>query len=115
MTDNTSQFEETLREEIQVKNLPNTRFENGQFEFIDYFDDEVAEAVQSGVNAEKRWADWAFEPYDVYLAGVEEITIERGHDDMYWYKVAVELPEDPQRQALLATTISDAFKRRQKR
>lgn len=116
MSDDKTEFEETLQEQTQVKNIPNTEFGDEVFHFADYFDVEAfKESFEGDVDDEENWVEWAFEPYEVYLAGVPEIETNQNQDEMYWFNVTVEIPDDAGRQALLAALISDAFEQRQQR
>lgn len=116
MTATNTEFERVLRGQAQVKNIPNSRFEDGEFAFIDYFDIEAFKESYSGsIDDSSQWANWAFEPYEIYLTGVPEIDISREQDDMYLCSVSVDIPDDPERQRLLASLVSDAIKRRRER
>lgn len=116
MSDNKTEFEEVVREQSQVKNIPNAEFGDGVFHFADYFDIEAfKESFEGDVDDEDSWAEWAFEPYEMYFAGIPEIETSENQDEMYWFNVTVEIPADTGRQALLAALISDAVKQRQQR
>lgn len=116
MTETDTEFERVLREQAKVKNIPNSRFEDGQFTFADYFDIEAfKESYGGSVEDEDSWPDWAFEPYKTYFGDVPEIETGQEHDDLYWFNVSVNIPEDSDRQRLLAHLVSDAVRRRKER
>lgn len=116
MTVTNTEFESVLREETEVENIPNSRFEEGVFTFADYFDIEAFKESYGGtVEDEDSWPNWAFEPYKAYLGGVPEIETDQEQDDLYWFNVSVDIPEDSDRQRLLAHLVSDAVERRKER
>lgn len=116
MTVTNTEFERVLREQTDVKNIPNSRFEDGEFTFADYFDLEAFKESYGGtVEDEDGWPDWAFEPYEAYFGGVPEIETDQEQDGLYWFNVSVDIPEDSDRQKLLAHLVSDAVERRKER
>lgn len=116
MTETDTEFEQALREQTQVKLIPNAEFEDGQFTFADYFDAEAFKESYTGpVKEEGEWPNWAFEPYEMYFAGVPEIETNQEYTDMYWFEVSITLPDDPERQRLLAALVTDAIVQRKER
>jgi len=109
-------FEEELEVQTKVKNIPNTEFTPDEFTFTDYFDRGRFREAMGGVDDMDDWVDWAFEPFEMYLSGVEEVSKERFEEDgMSWFGVTIELPDDPERQRLLAHLVADAWEQRQDR
>ena len=108
-----AEFEETLHKQVKVKDIPNAKFTPDRFSFGDYFDMEsFKRSTVEVVEYEDELVNWAFEPYKMYFAGIEEITWEQHHGDMYWFDVSVELPSDTDQQKLLAHIVADAWERR---
>lgn len=116
MTDEPGTFEEALREQTQIKNIPNSEFNDDTFEFADYFDTEAfRESVDEDIDDVEDWVDWAFEPYSAF-SEVPEIEAEREEEDeIYWMNVTVEVPTDPDRAARLAAVVSNAIEQRRQR
>lgn len=118
MTDHyNTEFERIVKAEqstIKVQDIPNARFEGQTFMIGDYVDTEhVRESRVNEIDDMDALVEWAFEPLETYLSGVPEITIERVDDPgMSWCDVTIELPDDTDRQALLAELFTDAWTQR---
>lgn len=112
----TTVFETTLRDRVQVKNIPNSHFDDDRFSFGDYFDMEsFKESYTGNVTNEEVWLDWAFEPYEVYFGSIPEISWTREEGDMTFFDVNVEIPRSEERQRLLAHVVADAWEQRTQR
>ncbi|WP_302083032.1 hypothetical protein [Salinibaculum rarum] len=112
---NTTCFENRLRNLVAVKDIPNTEFTPDTFRFGDYFDKEhIRESHAGDLDADNVDAlvDQAFTPYRVYFAGVTEISVTISDEDMVVCDVEVQLPDDEDRQRLLAELVADAWARR---
>lgn len=111
-----SAFEAKVREQVQAKNMPNAEFLDQAFRFGDYFDKVAFEEGYTGDASVDDVVDDILDVYRTYLGGVDEITFNAvEEDDKVWFDVTVELPDDIDRQHLLADLIVDAWERRRQR
>ena len=112
-----SAFLSHLQAQIKLKNVPNVEVEEGTFSFADYFDGEAfRESFTGEVVAITDHVERAFTPYRTYFAGAEEITLDvYVEGEMWWADVTVTIPDDVDRQHLLADLVADAWHRRLER
>lgn len=99
---------------VKVKNIPNanTDDDGSTAMFADY----VAKNQRSwamvpanDVDVEQVAEDALYDVYETAFDGVDEISVERTEDEMYWANVSIELPDDPVRRRQLAELVADAY------
>jgi len=99
---------------VKVKNIPNanTDDDGSTAMFADY----VAKNQRSwamvpanDVDVEQVAEDALYDVYETAFDGVDEISVERTEDEMYWANVSIEVPDDPVRRRQLAELVADAY------
>lgn len=99
---------------VKVKNIPNAN--TGDDGSVAMFADYVAKNQNSWamvpaeeVDVEQVAEDALYDVYETAFDGVEEISVERTADEMYWANVTIEIPDDDVRRRQLAELVADAY------
>jgi hypothetical protein len=61
------------------------------------------------VDVEQVAEDALYDVYETAFDEVEEISVERTADEMYWANVTIEIPDDDVRRRQLAELVADAY------